>query len=157
MFPANRIDRAFIRKGFDLLSHSRFTDNVVDKTHIEKFKFAKHSDIVDVSFSIHNANNCIKYVESIRINDVEVDDIDSFCSSKYNYLPITIIVRDIITFIRKVMKRKPKVAIAGIHYPDQNGIMVRRVYPQLFDAKLTAVQPLKEPNGLNVALKFLLS
>lgn len=157
MFPANRIDRAFIRKGFDLLSHSRFTDNVVDKTHIEKFKFVKHSDIVEVSFSIQNSNNCIKYIESIRINDVEVDDIDSFCGSKYNYLPITIIVRDIINFIRKLIKRKPKVAIAGIHYPDENGIMVRRVYPQLFDAKPIRVQPLKEPNGLNFALKFLLS
>lgn len=157
MFPANRIDRAFIRKGFDLLSHSRFTDNVMDKTHIEKFKFSKHSDNVEVSFSIHNSDNYIKYIESIRINDVEVDDIESFCSSKYNYLPITTIVRDIITFIRKVMKRKPKVAIAGIHYPDENGIMIRRVSPQLFDVKLTAVQPLAEPIGLKFAMKFLVN
>lgn len=156
MFPANRIDRAFIRKGFDLLSHSRFTDNIMDKTHIEKFKFSKYSDNVEVSFSIHNSNNYIKYIESICINDVEVDDIESFCSSKSNCFPITTIVRDIITFIRKVMKRKPKVAIAGIHYPDENGIMIRRVSPQLFDVNLTCVQPLPESIGLKFAMRFLL-
>lgn len=156
MFPANRIDRAFIRKGFDLLSHSRFIDNMMDKTHIEKFKFSKQSDIVEVSFCIQNSDNYIKYIESIHINDVEIDDIDRFCNSKYNYLQITPIVRDIITFIHKVMKRKPKVAIAGIHYPDENGIMIRRVSPQLFDVKQIAVQPLSEPMGLNFAMKFLI-
>lgn len=155
MFPANRIDRAFIRKGFGLLSHSRFTDNMMDKTHIEKFKFSKYFDIVEVSFCIHNSNNYIKYIESICINDVEVDDIERFCSSKSNCFPITTIVRDIITFIRKVMKRKPKVEIAGIHYPDNNGIMIRKVSPQLFDCKRIAVQPLAEPIGLKFAMKFL--
>lgn len=157
MFPANRIERAFIRKGLDLLGHSRFTDNMLDKTHIEKFKFSKHFDIVEVSFCINNSNNCIKYIESICINDVEVVDIDSFCSSKSNCFPITTIVRDIITFIRKVMKRKPKVAIAGIHYPDENGIMIRRVHPQLFDDKLIGVQPLTESIGLKFAMKFLVN
>ena len=155
MFPANRIDRAFFRKGFDLLSHSRFSDNIMDKTHIEKFKLSKHFDIVEVSFSIQNSNNFMKYIESICINDVEIDDIDRFCSSKSNCFPITTIVRDIITFIRKVMKRKPKVAIAGIHYPDKNGIMIRRVFPQLFSGNLTAVQPLTEPIGLKFAMNFL--
>lgn len=155
MFPANRIDSAFIRKGFDLLSHSRFTDNMMDKTHIEKFKFSKHFDIVEVSFSIQNSDNYIKYIETICINDVEVDDIESFCSSKSNCFPITTIVRDIITFIRKVIKRKPKVAIAGIHYPDKNGIMIRRVSPQLFDGKLICVQPLTEPIGLKFLMNFL--
>lgn len=96
MFPANRIDRAFIRKGFGLLSHSRFTDNMMNKTHIEKFKFSKHFDIVEVSFCIHNSNNYIKYIcdrihykkllfNSKTVNNVTVfsADLNTFDKDKF--------------------------------------------------------------------------
>lgn len=152
MFPSNKITRAFTRKGFNLIIHSRFADNAIDKTHIELFRFSKDNQYVEVSFCINNNYyNSIKYIENVSINEQAIDDVEQFCKyvNENNYFIER--VRNVISFIREVMKRGPKIEI--IHGPDNNGVYRRRVYPQLFKDVVVNVQPVNESMGLKFAMQ----
>lgn len=148
MVSADKIASAFAEKGFALVNHSRYSRNSVNNTHGEQFRFCNYTDVIDIAFAISNNDGGIFAIDSLRINDLAVDDIDSYCNARYDSrCLLDQLVASII---------KPMLYVGECSNKTENASMlITQVYPETYQNFISPVIPTSEPAGLKFAMKYL--